>query len=616
MASAPAFLLDPGCGPGIRSLLVEHGGSIPDDSLIKLFRQLEFWHGQGSLGAGEMMALAKRLVGAATWLSRSQQSDPAANSTSTSTSTSTSSPRRLKSRPAFRVPRVRFGRTGLSIPVVTCGGMRLQQTWLPDVVPLLSPSRSKVLASASQKNLLNVVRTCLAVGLNHFETARFYGTSEMQFVDALSTLIESGEVRREDFVFQTKVQPKATGGEFLATWAASWRHLGEKLGYVDLLSFHGVSDDQEVGWVLDGSESGCYAAAAGLIKDDKVRHLGFSTHGTASNVYKLVDSGKFEYVNLHYHFFGSYHAEGTADPLGGHGNIAAVRRARELDMGVFIISPFDKGGKLYQPSARVARAVGPALTPIAFAALHCWKTAGAHTVSVGIARPSDLDEVLEAAAVFARGDFGELQAAEKRLAELAEGRVGTDRVRRGLLGLPTCYDEPTAGQALGHMLWLHGLMKAYGMYDFCRDRYNMLEGCSWNRRKSFEANIAKMRSFNPGRSYDAGVDLAEALREHPFEEDGVRSRLAEVHGWLTKESADLTEAERRERGWERAYDLTVWTEYPGNPTVSGVLLQNLTGGRMGITGTGPSIKSSAEAISLRYMSLSEFESAEEEKSDR
>ena len=35
-----------------------------------------------------------------------------------------------------------------------------------------------------------------------------------------------------------------------------------------------------------------------------------------------------------------------------------------------------------------------------------------------IARPSDLDEVLEAAAVFARGDFGELQAAEKRLAEL------------------------------------------------------------------------------------------------------------------------------------------------------------------------------------------------------
>ena len=37
---------------------------------------------------------------------------------------------------------------------------------------------------------------------------------------------------------------------------------------------------------------------------------------------------------------------------------------------------------------------------------------------------------------------------------------------------------------------------------------------------------------------------------------------------------------------------------------------------MGITGTGPSIKSSAEAISLRYMSLSESESAEEEKSDR
>jgi len=50
-------------------------------------------------------------------------------------------------------------------------------------------------------------------------------------------------------------------------------------------------------------------------------------------------------------------------------------------MGVFIISPVDKGGKLFQPSVPVARAIGPSLTPIAFAALHAWKSVGAHTVS-------------------------------------------------------------------------------------------------------------------------------------------------------------------------------------------------------------------------------------------
>lgn len=94
--------------------------------------------------------------------------------------------------------------------------------------------------------------------------------------------------------------------------------------------------------------------------------------GDASIIYKLVDSGRFDYINVHKHFFGDYHAAGTPDGLGerfckeclelanelthpsklktcspptagGQGNAAAVKRALELDMGVFGISPFDKG---------------------------------------------------------------------------------------------------------------------------------------------------------------------------------------------------------------------------------------------------------------------------------
>jgi predicted aldo/keto reductase-like oxidoreductase len=58
---------------------------------------------------------------------------------------------------------------------------------------------------------------------------------------------------------------------------------------------------------------------------------------------ELINSEKFAYVNLHCHAMGSYHAQGG---LGGHGNAAAVKRALELDMGVFNISPLDKGGRL------------------------------------------------------------------------------------------------------------------------------------------------------------------------------------------------------------------------------------------------------------------------------
>jgi predicted aldo/keto reductase-like oxidoreductase len=75
------------------------------------------------------------------------------------------------------------------------------------------------------------------------------------------------------------------------------------------------------------------AAALNYQKAGKIKHIGFYTHGPADN------SNKFSYVNIHYHSFRSYHAEGTTDGLGGHGNMRAVQRAHELDMGVFNMTP-------------------------------------------------------------------------------------------------------------------------------------------------------------------------------------------------------------------------------------------------------------------------------------
>ena len=577
----PAFLSDPKYGQPnrISAAINAHIESIPDDSIIKLTRQLEFWHAEG-LGVDEMVNLAERLVHAATWRSRVADTDGEGK------------------QGKFTVPKVRFGRTELEMPIVTCGGMRLQWTWLPDSLPLLSPSKKKVLKSESQVNLKDVIRTCLKVGLNHFETARFYGTSEYQFCAALAEMIKDGECKRSDFLFQTKIQPKKNGEEWLKTFNTSWAHIEEAIGHVDLLSFHGVSDAKEVGWVLDDSDEGCMAAALKLKDEGKIKHIGFSTHGTADNIMKLVSSNKFDYVNIHYHYFGSYHGEGTDDTLGGHGNLAALKKALALDMGVFIISPFDKGGKLYKPSAQVARTIGPELTPISFASLHLWKSIGAHTVSVGFARASDLDEVLEAAALYEAGNDA-YRGAEERLAMLAEEKLGKDWIEKGLLNIPTCYDERSNGVAIGHLLWLHNLVQAYGMYEFGRDRYKMLEATGWSDKKTFEENVDKMMSFNAGRCYyQDDVDLSDALQNH-MDAELVKKKLAECHEWLNSKNDELTEKERKERGWDEAYNLTVWQEHPGQPTISGVLLQNVTGGRMGITGTGRTRQSIAEAKSMR-----------------
>ena len=72
----------------------------------------------------------------------------------------------------LKVPTRRFGRTNLEMPVLTCGGMRYQQAW-EDLKP-------ETVQKSVQENLEATIHHALAHGINHIETARGYGSSEMQ----------------------------------------------------------------------------------------------------------------------------------------------------------------------------------------------------------------------------------------------------------------------------------------------------------------------------------------------------------------------------------------------------------------------------------------------------
>jgi len=66
----------------------------------------------------------------------------------------------------------RFGKTNLRMPVLSCGGMRYQHKW-QDVAPGEIPPEN-------QANLEATIRRAIELGINHIETARGYGSSEMQ----------------------------------------------------------------------------------------------------------------------------------------------------------------------------------------------------------------------------------------------------------------------------------------------------------------------------------------------------------------------------------------------------------------------------------------------------
>ena len=105
----------------------------------------------------------------------------------------------------------RFGKTGLAMPVLSCGGMRFQWKW-QDVPPSEIPAEN-------QGNVEAIIRRALELGINHIETARGYGSSEMQLGSILPRL------SREKILVQTKVTPRAKPAEFLETVQESMRHM-------------------------------------------------------------------------------------------------------------------------------------------------------------------------------------------------------------------------------------------------------------------------------------------------------------------------------------------------------------------------------------------------------
>ncbi len=348
------------------------------------------------------------------------------------------------------LPTRRFGRTGLAMPVLSLGGMRFQQSW-SDLAP-------EAIEPSSQANLRALLEAAIAAGFHHIETARYYGSSERQLAPLLAELPDP---RR---ILQSKVPPQADPAAFEAELTTTMSRLGldHPGGRLDLLSIHGVNTAELLDQTL--RPGGCLEVARRWRDQGRVGAIGFSTHAPLAVILRAIESDGFDYVNLHWYYIQQR-------------NRPAIEAAIARDMGVFVISPTDKGGHLHTPSERLRELCAP-LHPIVFNDLFCLSSPGIHTLSVGAARAEDLALHVEAAALLPRAP-ALLPPILERLAAARRAALGDDWIATWDQGLPDWEDTP-GGINLPVLLWLHDLLQAWDLEGFCRARYGLLgQGGHW-----------------------------------------------------------------------------------------------------------------------------------------
>ncbi|MBD2343926.1 aldo/keto reductase [Anabaena subtropica] len=321
----------------------------------------------------------------------------------------------------------RFGKTNLNLSIFSLGTMRYL---------------------ANSENVQQTIVKALELGINHIETARGYGKSEEYFGEAIKVGLS---VPRSQLYITTKIPPSSDADSMRRYIDESLERLN--LDYLDCLGIHGLNTWEHLEWVQ--AKGGCMKAVEEAINDGRVRHVGFSTHGVLEVIQAAINTDFFEFVNLHYYYFFQR-------------NAPAIALAAEKDMGIFIISPADKGGKLYTPPQTLKDLCQP-FSPLELNYRFLLSDQRITTLSVGPATPEELVEPLQ----FANSDC-ELTPAEistfERLKKHQKTVLGTEQCSQCYACLP-CPESIN----IPEVFRLRNLAVAYNMTDYGQYRYGMFE---------------------------------------------------------------------------------------------------------------------------------------------
>ncbi len=330
----------------------------------------------------------------------------------------------------------RFGKTDKFLSVITLGGMRFVHGW--------DEPRHDI-PKETFDECLHSVQMAFDAGINHIETAWGYKKSETVYGKVLN---EELHIPRTSYHLMTKGNPM-TADDTLELVEKQLRDL--QTDYFDFYGWHGLNNQE----LLEQSckTGGPVETLLKLKEEGVIKHVGFSTHAPLEVIVRAIETQLFEFVNLHYYYFDQR-------------NLAAVNMAQANDMGVFIISPNDKGGQLFKAPEKVRKATAP-LTPIQWNARFCLQNPAIHTLSFGMHQRHHFEEM--------KGIFPfrvPWSKSEQNSKLLLDSYASDDPY-----GTYDGYDlqNDPSGINIPQVLRLRRLWKCYDMKDYARYRYKIFE---------------------------------------------------------------------------------------------------------------------------------------------
>lgn len=329
----------------------------------------------------------------------------------------------------------RFGKTEKKLSVITLGGMRFKYGWD-------EPRRE--IPNETLEQCRNVVQLAFENGINHIETAWGYKKSETVYGKVLN---EELKIPRNSYHLMTKAHV-LNADEMRKMVENQLKDL--QTNYLDFYGWHGINNDDILKQAC--KTGGAVEQLLKLKEEGIIKHVGFSTHAPRQTIINAIETGLFDFVNLHYYYFNQR-------------NEKAVLKAQEHDMGVFIISPNDKGGQLFTAPQKVKDAVKP-LTPIQWNARFCLQNTAIHTLSFGMTEASHFDEMKGIFPVTVPWSEQEQQS------KINLDNFLKDDPYSGYEGFEI--ENDPSGLNIPELLRLRKLWKCYDMSDFGKYRYKIM----------------------------------------------------------------------------------------------------------------------------------------------